>query len=246
MPNEEQTGWIPGLHELEREFDVVAYIVSKCYVIREKKEYFSDGTSKIEYEVVFPFAKRTDTQYDEFVPTVPEYNLYSKCTNSVYVNRLFDSFDEAPGIADKAAKEIIGRIVLGLPDEQDYQIKLLALKERMDRYRKIEEDMESKTCGMLVGDSRCIDLERLIDEIIKKPSEFYIKLASRLAPEMREYLKKLIENRSCANCTNASCRVEHYEKVGLDGTGKPQGSSCVSWNNDELIGRQLIIQKNDH
>ena len=47
MPIEEQIGWYPGLNELEREYSVVANIVSKCYVIREDKEYLQDGTLKI-------------------------------------------------------------------------------------------------------------------------------------------------------------------------------------------------------
>ena len=43
MPIYEQTGWTHGLNALERNYDVVAYIVSKCYLISERKEYERNG-----------------------------------------------------------------------------------------------------------------------------------------------------------------------------------------------------------
>ncbi len=81
------------------------------------------------------------------------------------------------------------------------------------------------------------------EKICERPSEFYIKLAYALSVEEREYLKQLIETRNCNNCTNGSCRVENYEKVGLDESGKPQGSNCLGWNNPELVGRQRVLTK---
>ena len=38
MPIVEQTGWYPGLNELAREYGVVCYIVSKCYVVGREEE----------------------------------------------------------------------------------------------------------------------------------------------------------------------------------------------------------------
>lgn len=37
MPITEQVDWYPGLNELEREYGTVAYIISKCYLISEKR-----------------------------------------------------------------------------------------------------------------------------------------------------------------------------------------------------------------
>ncbi len=92
-------------------------------------------------------------------------------------------------------------------------------------------------------------MENNKEEYLRKTSkhyDFYIKLANSLSKEDREYLKQLIENRCCSNCTNGSCRIENCEKVGLDEFGKPQGSSCLGWNNNELIGRQLTLQKSNN
>lgn len=242
MPIKEQIGWYPGLHELERECDVVANIVSKCYVIREDKEYLQDGTLKIKYEVVFPSLK-----FGGFELAVPEYNFYSQCTNSIFVNQLFNSFEEAQAVADQANEEILYHTIGILPYNEDFQKNLKAVKEKhqetLDRYKKIEEIIEQGTCDMKITKTYHFPLEHLIEQIIENPSEFYVKLAGELSPEEREYLKQLIENRSCRNCTNDSCRIETREKIGLDEFGKPQGSSCFSWNNPELIGKQLILKK---
>ncbi len=44
MPMKEQTGWEPGLNELERVFDTVAYICAKSYFLSERKKNSSEGT----------------------------------------------------------------------------------------------------------------------------------------------------------------------------------------------------------
>lgn len=117
------------------------------------------------------------------------------------------------------------------------------MKKYLMNIKKIEEKIEQETYDMKVTKTRDYNLEDIIEKIIEKPSEFYTKLAYALSVEEREYLKKLIKNRSCNNCINGSCRVEHYEKVGLDDTGKLQGNSCLGWTNPELVGRQLILKK---
>lgn len=80
------------------------------------------------------------------------------------------------------------------------------------------------------------DLERIIEEVIQNPFEFYKKVASVLSPEEKEFLKKQIEWKCCLNCTNPTCRVPSYEKE--------KDTCCVGWENGELIGRQLILKNN--
>ena len=50
MPIIEQTGWYPGLHELEREYGIVCYIVSKCYVVGREEKYNRYGNTICEYK----------------------------------------------------------------------------------------------------------------------------------------------------------------------------------------------------
>lgn len=250
MPIEEQTGWTPGLNELEREYCVVANIASKCYVIGERKEFLSDGTSRVKYEVVFPFIKKDIIHGDSFEPAVPEYDFYSQCTNSIHVDRLFSDFSEAQLEADKANEEVRCHMIGTLSYHKDFQKNLKELKrkhqETLDKYREIERIIEQGTDDMKVTKSYSFSLEPLIERTVESPSEFYTRLAKALSAEEREYLKRLIKNRRCSNCTNSSCRVEQCEKVGLDEFGESQGSNCLSWNNPELIGRQLILRKSDN
>ena len=57
MPIIEQVGWSQGLNELERNYDVICYIVSKCYLLSDKTKYKENGKKEKEYEVVFPYQK---------------------------------------------------------------------------------------------------------------------------------------------------------------------------------------------
>ena len=46
MPVIRQVGWTNGLHQMEREYDVVVHIVSKAYVTSKTIKYHSDGTEE--------------------------------------------------------------------------------------------------------------------------------------------------------------------------------------------------------
>ena len=247
MPIVERVGWTIGLNELERDYGVVANIASKCYVVGVQKKYLSDGTIKTEYEVVFPYANQDKIYNDGLKRVTPMFSLYSKCINSVVANALYNSFEEALETATKANEEILRKQIGILPFDKDFKENCNAIKEEhqknIGRYKKIEEQIEKETTDMLITRNPESELSDIIEQIIENPREFYIKLESVLTVEEREYLKQLIENRSCLNCTNGSCRVEQCEKVGLDDEGKPQGSNCLSWNNPELIGRQRILRK---
>lgn len=245
MPIEEQVGWSHGLNELEPEYGVVANIVAKCYVIGERKKYFSDGTLEIKYEVVFLYNKRYTSYNDEFKPTIPEFNANFECSNSIFVNQVFNSLEEAIIVANQANDKILlQKIKLHLDNDFRKQIEAIEKEHQntLDKYKKIEEMIQQKTSGVEI--TKTSTLEDIIESIAENPKEFYIKLASLLSPQEREYLKELIKNRCCENCANGSCKAETDEKIGLDELGQPQGNNCLGWNNYELIGRQRVLSKN--
>ncbi len=68
-------------------------------------------------------------------------------------------------------------------------------------------------------------------------------IGEKLTPEERLYIKSLV-SKSCDTCTNGSCRVESFEKVGLDEDGKIQGSSCLGWENNRIIGEYKMLKLN--
>ncbi len=247
MQIEEQVGWHIGLNQLERENGVVANIVSKCYVISEKKSFLSDGSCKVLYEVVFPYAKGGIGIKVDSGDSIPEFNIYSQCINSISVDQLFDSFEDASVVADKLNEDILHHEIGCLPFNEDFKINVEALKikhqEIIDRCKSFENYVKKETIDMKVTKKYSSNLEDIIEKIVESPSEFYTKLAYALSIEEREYLKRAIDKKCCNNCTNGSCNVERFEKVELDESRKPQGNNCLSWNNPELIGKQKVFNK---
>lgn len=88
-------------------------------------------------------------------------------------------------------------------------------------------------------------LDIILNRIIENSKEFYENVCWELTPEERVFILKCLENKSCMNCTNGSCRVEYDEKVGVNEYGKPQGSDCTGWFNAELIGRSKVLRRTD-
>lgn len=231
------------INELDQDSEIIAYIVSKCYVISEKKTYLCNGTYKITYEVVFPY-KMDRTKNSR--RAMPQYNIYSQCINSIVINQVFDSFEDASIVADKLNEGILHHEIGCLFFDDNFETKAKSIEtkhqETLDRVKAFESYVENETKDMVVTKTLSTTLEKII-ESLDNPNEFYNRLFQVLSFEEREYLKQEIDNRSCDNCINGSCTVKHCEKVGLDETGQPQGRNCVGWNNPELIGRQRILEK---
>lgn len=67
------------------------YIPAKCYVIAKKERYLSTGEIKKLYDIVFitpSYSIRSELN-------IPEYNIYGTCTNSLTVDKIFDTYGEA-------------------------------------------------------------------------------------------------------------------------------------------------------
>lgn len=75
--------------------------------------------------------------------------------------------------------------------------------------------------------------------------EKYIKIATLLTPEERDFIRQMLENKSCMNCTNASCKVANSEKIGMDEQGHAEVHNYLSWNNPEYIGRSRVLKLYD-
>ena len=107
MPIYEQVGWSSGLHELERNYEGVGNIVSKCYVVSNKVSYLVDGSEKREYEVVFPYQKTDYMRIHDFIRVHPKFNFNGHCINSNIVGKLYDNFDDAKENAEKLNRDIL-------------------------------------------------------------------------------------------------------------------------------------------
>ena len=87
------------------------------------------------------------------------------------------------------------------------------------------------------------NLEDLIQKVIDDPYEFYVKICYALSIEERLSLIEQLKDKNCMNCSNGSCTIETYEKVGLNEYGEAEGSNCVGWFNAELIGKSRVLKK---
>ena len=134
MPIIEPAGWVHGLNELERQYDTACYIVSKCFLIGEKITYQEDGKKGLTYEVVFPYQK--GTFYWEY--EAPSYNLiHGQCMNSIYVDAIFDSYDDAKKYKDEKNQVLCQKAWISLPYTENFR-KIKEEKEQ-EFYNKIKK-----------------------------------------------------------------------------------------------------------
>lgn len=161
MPIIEQVGWNHGLHELEKDYDVVCYIVSKCFLLSDKTEYKENGKKKKIYEVVFPYQKR---EYYNFERVVPSFNIYShECINSIFVEEVFDSYKEALEVVKLKNKKLSQKNVL----------------ERLYRYKMLEQQILVNTFDLDLS-----KVKELKEVIVKNNGKFKVSFNS-----IYEYLK---------------------------------------------------------
>lgn len=150
LPIYEQTGWAPGVNELEREYGIRAYIVSKVYIKKEVKEYLNNSTIKNRYLVVFPYVRTS--QYNE-------WQRDAKCafskTNEKIVDELFDTYEEAKKAANATNKAILDEDKMQASfgfDQKALKEKLKKIEEKyaeyLAKFESIEEQILQETTDM--------------------------------------------------------------------------------------------------
>lgn len=156
MPIIEQVGWTSGLHELERKYDVVCYIVSKCHLISDSTKYKEDGRSVKQYEVVFPYQQG---EFDRWKRVTPTYNLiHGYCTNGNKVDTIFDSYEDALSFVTAKNEELCKKSYIYLPYSENYASKIQAKKdefnEKLSEYKLLEEQILLHTKDMELGTNK--------------------------------------------------------------------------------------------
>lgn len=156
MPIIEQVGWSHGLHELEREYDVVCYIVSKCHLISDLTKYTEDGRCVKQYEVVFPYQPG---EFSRWQRVTPSYNLiHGYCTNGNKVDKIFDTYEEALSFVTAKNEELCKKSYIYLPYSENYAEKIQAKKDefatKLDEYKLLEQQILLHTNDMEIGKSK--------------------------------------------------------------------------------------------
>ena len=132
--------------------EIYVNIVSKCYVISERKVYLEDGTYKYEYEVVFPFLIENE---DILERNIPKFNIFSgSCINSTLVYQLFNNFEEASVIANQENKKILNNKIGTEPYDDSFSKRIEKIKENhqkiLSKYKIIEKEIEDYNINMII------------------------------------------------------------------------------------------------
>lgn len=159
MPIIEQVGWTHGLHELERDYDVVYYVVSKCYLINDTTKYKEDGSIEREYEVVFPYQP---SEFNSWKREKPSYNLmHGGCINSNKVDRIFDTYEEALKCAKGKNESLCEKTWVSLPITDDILDKIEEKKSefnsKAEEYLALQELISLNTLDMEVKENKELD-----------------------------------------------------------------------------------------
>ena len=170
IPMIEQIGWSHGMNELERKYGTVCYIVSKCYLVGENKQYNIDGTITTKYQVVCPFSEE---EHYTWRREEPSYNLmHGGYTNSIITDALFDSFDDAKVIKEQKNKDLLIQKFAYMPIDT-YKVKHQEIEDEFNRivvyYDKLELEIENRTQDLIVNnESKEQHVLRLKDNKCKK------------------------------------------------------------------------------
>ncbi len=212
MPIIEQVGWSQGLNELERNYDVICYIVSKCYLLSDKTKYKENGKKEKEYEVVFPYQKR---EYHSWNRVIPSFNVFNHtCMNSNVIEKVFDNYEEALEVATQKNKKLCEKTWIYLPYTEDLANKISKKREefndRLSRYKMLEQQILINTSDL--EQSNIKELNKLIinnkDEmkILSSSLYEYLKCSSyskfivySISPEQYDKLKVLINNQDISD-----------------------------------------------
>ena len=155
MPIIEQVGWSHGLHELEREYDVVCYIVSKCYLISDLTKYTEDGRNVKQFEVVFPYQPGEFSRWKRVVPT---YNACGYPIDSNKVDVIFNSYEEALKYATEKNEKLCEKSWIYLRCTKDIMEKIQEKKDEFDsklaEYKVLEEQILDNTYDMEIGKNK--------------------------------------------------------------------------------------------
>ena len=153
MPIIEQVGFTYGINELEREYDIVCYIVSKCHLISNLTKYKKDGSTILEHEVVFPYRL---SDFSKWKRVFPEYNLYGQCTNSIKVDKMFDSYEDALKYVLDKNEKLCEKAYTYLPFSKDLVDEIKSKKNefgiKLKEYKILEEQILLNTNDMKIGE----------------------------------------------------------------------------------------------
>ena len=187
MAIKEENNWAKISGNLGNGYGDVAYIVSKVYLLGSNTLYFNDGTSKNEYNVVFPYKSPADLEDRRG----PKYGINSFYVDYDTVDFVFDNYNDANEYAGKLndrLRKIICKsmIATGIDLNIQQEQSNILFSDRLEEYQKFEDLILTLSDDMVITPSLSSNNIEGLERI----------LGRKLTPEEAVEVLKLYDGKS--------------------------------------------------
>lgn len=176
----------------------IYYIPAKCYVIAKKERYLSTGEIKKLYDIVFI----TPSYSIQSELNIPEYNIYGTCTNSLTVDKIFDTYGEAKNEANTENISNFRKLRSEISYNKEYKKQLEILNNNyklLTEYgNKIEEELTNLTNSIEIATLPLLS-DELSNSILLKLTNVSLEQIDELLCSLNEKEIKLLKEISLKN-----------------------------------------------
>ena len=176
----------------------IYYIPAKCYVIAKKERYLSTGEIKKLYDIVFI----TPSYSIQSELNIPEYNIYGTCTNSLTVDKIFDTYGEAKNEANTEDISNFRKLRSEISYNKEYKKQLEILNNNyklLTEYgNKIEEELTNLTNSIEITTLPLLS-DELSNSILLKLTNVSLEQIDELLCSLNEKEIKLLQEISLKN-----------------------------------------------
>lgn len=176
----------------------IYYIPAKCYVIAKKERYLSTGEIKKLYDIVFI----TPSYSIQSELNIPEYNIYGTCTNSLTVDKIFDTYGEAKNEANTENISNFRKLRSEISYNKEYKKQLEILNNNyklLTEYgNKIEEELTNLTNSIEITTLPLLS-DELSNSILLKLTNVSLEQIDELLCSLNEKEIKLLKEISLKN-----------------------------------------------
>lgn len=176
----------------------IYYIPTKCYVIAKKERYLSTGEIQKLYDIVFitpSYSIRSELN-------IPEYNIYGTCTNSLTVDKIFDTYGEAKNEAntENISNFRLLRSEISYNKEYNKQLEILNNNYKLltEYGNKIEEELTNLTNSIEITTLPLLS-DELSNSILLKLTNVSLEQIDELLCSLNEKEIKLLKELSLKN-----------------------------------------------
>ena len=130
----------------ERVGKIVAYIVTKCYLVNETKKYERNGNVEVRYHVVCPYQY---LDFDIWRRVEPKFNINRECCNGFITDKVYINFEKAIDAKNKKNDELVANKCCYIRIDENYEKNVKSIKneyaEKFAYYNELESMISSNT-----------------------------------------------------------------------------------------------------